>query len=147
MADILRTGPAVWQGGRGGGSKVSSGSGTLTDAPVTVASRFEQAGGTNPEELFATAHASSLSMQFAVLLVRNGTPAAEVRTKATLYMKRLESGGWKIYKTELDCEAKVTGNEADKFQELAVQAKNTCPVSNLLKPGLEEIALHAVHKA
>ncbi|MBI5877456.1 MAG: OsmC family peroxiredoxin [Chloroflexi bacterium] len=146
MVDILRTGTAVWQGGRSGSSKVSSGSGALKDAPVSVASRFEQAGGTNPEELIASAHAACFSMQFAVLLDRNGTPATEVSTKATLSMKRLETGGWKIYKIQLDCEAKAAGIDAAKFQEIAETAKNVCPVSNLLKPGLEEIVLNAVHK-
>lgn len=145
MVDILRTGSAVWHGGRSGSSKVSSGSGALTDAPVSVASRFEQAGGTNPEELIAAAHASCYSMQLAVLLDRNGTPPEDVRTKATLHMKRTDAGGWKIYKIELDTQAKVPGVDAEKFHEIAEQAKNVCPVSNLLRPGLEEIVLHATH--
>lgn len=147
MVDILRTGTAVWQGGRSGGSTVSSGSGALKDASVTVGSRFEQAGGTNPEELIASAHASCFSMQLAVLLDRNSTPATKVSTKATLAMKRLESGGWKIYKITLDCEAQVPGVDAAKFAEIAENAKNVCPVSNLLKPGLEEIVLNAALKA
>lgn len=143
MADITRTGSAVWTGGRSGTSKVSTASGSLRDATVTVGSRFEQAGGTNPEELIAAAHASCFSMQFAILLDRNGTPPAEVRTKATLSMRRIETGGWRIYKIHLDCEAKVPGVDTTKFHEIADQAKNMCPVSNLLKPGLEEISLTA----
>jgi len=147
MVDILRTGTAVWQGGRGGSSKVSSGSGALKDASVTVGSRFEQAGGTNPEELIAAAHAACFSMQFAVLLDRNNTPATRVSTKATVAMKRLEAGGWKIYKITLDCEAQAPGIDAAKCAEIAETAKNVCPVSNLLKPGLEEIVLNVALKA
>ena len=45
---------AVWKGGlKDGSGKISNESGVLADTAYTFAGRFEDGGGTNPEELIA----------------------------------------------------------------------------------------------
>jgi len=143
MTHVLRTATATWKGDlRGGSGTASTGSGALRDANISFASRFEDAPAGNPEELLAAAHASCFSMKLSGVLSGKGNPPQEVRTRATLTMSKLESG-WKITKVHLETEAKVTGIDAAGFQAAAEDAKQNCPVSVLLKPGLDEITLDA----
>ena len=52
------TGSARYEGfGKDGQGHVSTQSGVLSDQPYGFATRFEDASGTNPEELIAAAHA------------------------------------------------------------------------------------------
>jgi osmotically inducible protein OsmC len=57
-------------------------------------------------------------------------------------MRRDESGT-KLTKLHLDVEARVPGLDAAAFQALATLTRDTCPVSALLKPGLEELTVSA----
>ena len=69
MADIQRQASAHWSGDLMKGSgKTSSGSGALKDVPYSVPSRFENAKGTNPEELIAAAHAGCFTMALSAAL-------------------------------------------------------------------------------
>ena len=55
---MKRKASAVWKGGiRDGKGTISSDSGVLADTPYSFSTRFEDARGTNPEELIAAAHA------------------------------------------------------------------------------------------
>jgi len=66
MAPIERTASGVWHGDlRSGSGQIDSTSGVLNATPFTFATRFENAKGTNPEELIAAAHAACYSMAFA----------------------------------------------------------------------------------
>jgi osmotically inducible protein OsmC len=61
MTAIKRAGTAVWTGDlRDGKGTVSVGSGVLQDEAYTFATRFQDALGTNPEELIAAADAYEL---------------------------------------------------------------------------------------
>jgi len=143
MADILRTAITTWTGNAKDGSGVTSGeSGYLHDVKITWSARFESHPGTNPEELIAAAEASCYSMALASNLTRQNTPPETINTKATLTMRRDDSGV-KISKLHLDVEARVKGVDAAAFQALAEKTKETCPVSVLLKPGLEELTVSA----
>ena len=56
---------AVWNGNlKEGNGTMSSGSGVLNEAAFTFASRFEDEGKSNPEELLGAAHAGCFSMAF-----------------------------------------------------------------------------------
>src|SRR4051794_2742848 len=87
MADIERKAQAQWTGDLMGGSgKTSTGSGFLNDVSYSVPSRFDNAKGTNPEELLAAAHASCFSMMMAKVLGDEKKTANTISTKATLTM-------------------------------------------------------------
>jgi osmotically inducible protein OsmC len=143
MADIQRQASAEWNGELFKGSgKISSGSGALKEVAYSVPSRFESAGGTNPEELLAAAHAGCFSMMLSKILGDQKKTAKSIRTKATLTLSNA-SGGWKITKIHLDTQASIDGMDAGSFKSAAEAAKEQCPVSVLLKPGLEQVTLDA----
>src|SRR5690606_8710896 len=142
MADITRTSRAQWKGGlKDGSGTTSTGSGVLKDVKYSVPSRFENGQGTNPEELIAAAHASCFSMMLSKILGDQNQTAQEINTTATLTMKM--DGGPKITKVQLVTEARVPGMDENSFQNAAKEAKDKCPISVLLQPGLEEVSLQA----
>jgi osmotically inducible protein OsmC len=132
MAPIERTASGVWWGDlRGGKGQIDSTSGVLQDTPFSFATRFEQAPGTNPEELIAAAHAACYSMAFANYLSGQGHTPEEIRTQATI---TLDNGS--INKMHLVTQGRVPGLDQADFQRLAEEADKKCPVSNLLRNGL-----------
>jgi osmotically inducible protein OsmC len=132
MAGIERTATGVWYGDlRGGKGLIGSTSGVLSDTPFTFATRFENAKGTNPEELIAAAHAACFSMAFANYLSGQGHTPDEIQTSATI---TLDSGV--INKMHLVTIGKVPGLDDVTFKRLAEEAEKKCPVSNLLRNGL-----------
>jgi lipoyl-dependent peroxiredoxin len=146
MADIERNGTAHWSGDlRAGSGKTSTGSGILKELPYSVPSRFEQGKGTNPEELIAAAHASCFSMMLAKILGDQKKTARDIRTRATLTLSQ-RGGGWKLTKVHLETEVSGDGLDAETVRRSAEAAKEQCPVSVLLKPGLEEMTLNAQFK-
>lgn len=109
------------------------------DGSFTFASRFEDdSKGTNPEQLIGAAHAGCYSMFLSALISNNGMTPTSINTTATVHLGE----GPAITKIELDCEASVPGLDDAKFQELAAQAKEGCPVSKALA-GVGEIVLNA----
>jgi osmotically inducible protein OsmC len=141
MADIKREASAHWSGDlRSGSGKTSTGSGVLRDVPYSVPSRFENGKGTNPEEFIAAAHASCFSMMLAKLLGDAKKIPRDIRTKATLTLAQ-RGGGWKISAIHLETEVSGDGLDADTLNRVAGEAKEQCPVSVLLKPGLESLTL------
>lgn len=143
MADLQRTGRARWSGDlRAGSGTTSTGSGVLREVPYSVPSRFESAKGTNPEELLAAAHASCFSMMLAKVLGDMKKTAKEINTNATLTLAQ-RGGGWKLTAVHLQTEVSGEGLDAQTLERAAQQAKEQCPVSVLLKPGLESLTLEA----
>ncbi len=141
MADIQREGRAQWTGNlRAGSGKTSTGSGALRDVPYSVPSRFESGKGTNPEELLAAAHASCFSMMLAKILGDDKKEARAINTKASLSLGQ-RGGGWEIVKIHLETEVSGDGLDEQTVRKAADQAKEQCPVSVLLKPGLESLTL------
>ncbi len=136
----VRRANAVWEGGlRDGQGRVALGSGAF-EGSYSFGSRFEEATGTNPEELIGAAHAGCFSMAFAGALGRAGFSPRRVSTAAKVHIEKVGEG-FGITRIELDCEADVPGIDDAAFQELARKAKETCPVSRAL--AAVEIALHA----
>jgi len=134
---IERTASAVWSGDlRGGSGRFTMSSGTLKETPYSFATRFEQAPGTNPEELIAAAHASCYSMALTATLGARGFHPQEVATEATCVLEPQSAGGFKITGMRLNARAKVVGLSDDQFQEIAKAAETTCPVSNALRGGV-----------
>ncbi|HEX5133191.1 MAG TPA: OsmC family peroxiredoxin [Candidatus Krumholzibacteria bacterium] len=133
MAAIQRTAKGEWHGDlRTGKGAIEATSGVLKDTPFTFATRFENAKGTNPEELIAAAHAACYSMAFANYLSQQGHVPETIATTATI---TLEDG--KIHTMHLSTRGKVDGLDSGAFKRLAEEAEKKCPVSNLLRNGLK----------
>ena len=138
MAEIKRTADAVWNGDlRGGSGKIASSSGVLKDTPYSFGTRFQQEPGTNPEELIAAAHAACFSMAFADTLGSKRYKPESIETHATCTVSSQAGGGWKITKMRLVTRGRVPGMDGQTFERIAQEAEGKCPVSNLLRPGLE----------
>lgn len=143
MANLNRTGRAEWNGDlRRGSGKTSTGSGMASDLAYSVGSRFENARGTNPEELVAAAHASCFSMMLSKILSDQDKPPQKISTQARLTMRQ-DNGGAKITGIHLTTEGSVDGIDGAAFKRAAEQAKEQCPISTLLKPGLDELTVDA----
>ena len=123
-----RTAKAHWAGGgKDGKGTLSTESGVLKESPYAYKTRFEDAVGTNPEELIGAAHAGCFTMQLSFFLVEEGFTAESLDTKARVFF---EDGS--IPKIELELKGKVPGMAESKFKEIANKAKENCPVSKLL---------------
>jgi osmotically inducible protein OsmC len=126
----VRSAEAEWRGKlKDGKGQVKLGSGI--SAPYSFASRFEQGGGTNPEELIGAAHAGCFSMALALGLEKAGHPATRVHTVAKVHFGAA-GDGFAISAIDLETEAEVPGIDAAQFQEQAEAAKKNCPVSKAL---------------
>src|SRR3954463_12561836 len=125
---MKRKATAVWNGsGKEGKGHLTTQSPVLNKAQYSSASRFEEAAGTNPEELIAAAHAGCFSMKLSFVLGEAGFTPDEIETRADV---TLDNGA--ITKSELYCTAKIPGINAEQFKELANKAKDECPVSKAL---------------
>ena len=124
----IRSANAVWNGTlREGNGTMKVGSGAFEGA-YTYGSRFEEATGTNPEELIGAALTGCYSMFLSALLTKAGTPPKSVSTSAKVHLE----AGPTITRIELTTEAEVPGIDAASFQEHAAAAKANCPVSKAL---------------
>lgn len=142
MSDLKSTATAVWHGDlKAGRGVMSAGSGVIKEAPYTFATRFEGAAGTNPEEMLAAALAACFSMAFAATLSKGGNTPDSIQTKATCHLSPV-SGGFKITKMVLHVEGKVPGLVAADFKKMAQE--QACPVSNMMKNGLDIEVAEAV---
>jgi len=136
----VRKADAVWEGSlREGHGTVALGSGAYQGA-YSFGSRFEEAKGTNPEELIGAAHAGCFSMALAAGLGRGGHNPTRVATTARVHLEKV-GDGFKITRIELDNQSTVPGIDEAAFQEAARKAKEGCPVSQALS-GVE-ITLNA----
>ena len=89
---IDRNANARWEGTlKDGKGTMRLGSGAF-EGKYSFGSRFEQAPGTNPEELIGAAHAGCFSMAFANALTQAGHPPTTIETKAVVHLDRTEAG-------------------------------------------------------
>ncbi len=143
MSSIPSKASAIWQGTiKGGRGTISADSQAFEKLPYTFGTRFEGRAGTNPEEMIAAAHAACFSMKLSGLLTEAGFPPSKITTEAEVTMTVSDSSA-KMTQSFLTMEATVPGIDESLFQEIANEAKETCPVSLLLQPGLNDIRLSA----
>lgn len=129
---MKRNASARWTGDlKSGQGTVSGESKAFSDLEYSFTTRFEDAPGTNPEELIAAAHAGCFSMALSGQLGAAELKPEQIDTRATLTMEKLEAG-WTVTAIHLDVTAKVPGADADKFNTAAENAKKGCPISRLL---------------
>jgi len=87
---MKRSAHATWNGGlKDGRGTFSVASGAITNQSVTFRTRFEDAPGTNPEELIAAAHASCFSMAFSAQLGERGITPTSIETTCTVTFENL----------------------------------------------------------
>ena len=130
---MKRKASAVWKGGlKDGTGTMSTDSGVLKSTQYSFSTRFENAAGTNPEELIAAAHAGCFSMALSAQLESAGFKAESVQTTATVTLE-VGGGGASITAVHLDTTARVPGASKQAFETAANNAKTGCPVSKVLK--------------
>jgi osmotically inducible protein OsmC len=132
MAGITRTAEAVWEGtGKEGSGTLTTPSGVLPGTPYSFARRFENAPGTNPEELIAAAHAGCFAMALSFGLSKEGFKPKRLHAKAAVTIEP-KDGGFAITSSALTLHAEVPGIEREKFATIVEGAKSGCPVSKVL---------------
>jgi osmotically inducible protein OsmC len=128
----VRKASAVWNGGlRDGNGSMKFQSGAY-EGKYSFASRFEDAGGTNPEELIAAAHSGCFSMALSAALGKAGFTPKNIATEASVTLEKVGEG-FGITRIELKTVASVPDIDEAKFLEIAQAAKENCPVSKALK--------------
>ena len=129
---ITRTASARYEGfGKDGRGQVSTQSGVLSENPYGFGTRFEDAAGTNPEELIAAAHAACFTMALSFALAKEGFTDGTLETTAKVKLEK-EGDGFKVSRSDLSLTARVPGIDEARFGEIAEGAKAGCPISKLL---------------
>ena len=122
---------AFWQGGGANGKGIlTAQSGAFNEMPYSFKTRFENDKGdlgTNPEELIAAALAGCFNMKLSFVLNESNYSPDELNTEAVL---TFEDG--KIISVDLNLNAKISDINDEKFNELAQEAKDNCPISGAL---------------
>jgi lipoyl-dependent peroxiredoxin len=125
---MKRSATAVWHGsGKEGSGKMTTKSTAINNAQYSYKSRFEQGVGTNPEELIAAAHSGCFSMKLSFVLGAAGFEPESIET-----ISDVDFDNGVIKSSHLTVKAKVPGISPEKFQEVAKDAKENCPVSKAL---------------
>jgi osmotically inducible protein OsmC len=130
----IRSATVKWEGNltSGSGEVSAATSRAFTALPVTWASRTETPDGrTSPEELLAAAHASCYSMAFSGDLTKVGSPPERLEVTAEVTFDRVD-GKWTVISSKLTVRGRVPGIDNDRFQAIAEQAKDGCPISRAL---------------
>jgi osmotically inducible protein OsmC len=136
---IERTSSAQWEGDlKHGNGEFSLGSGEYSGS-FTFATRFENAPGTNPEELVAAAHAACFAMAFSNILAGEGYTPDRMSVDATV---TLDMDKGQVTRSALVARGQVPVIDDETFQQLGTKAKETCPISKTLG-ALDEITLDA----
>jgi osmotically inducible protein OsmC len=130
--DIARIATVKWEGDVAHGhGDISTGSGKIS-ATYSFGTRFSGDPGTNPEELLGAAHAACFTMALSAVLTRDGHPPKTIETTATVHIARA-GDGFEIPRIQLATTAVAAGIDEARFQELATQAKESCPLSKALR--------------
>ena len=137
----IRTASAEWKRDLRGGEGSFSGASGYLEGAYSFESRFEEGGGTNPEELVAAAHASCFSMFLAGVLGQGGNKPESVRTEAKVQILK-EGDGFAVKKIDLVTVGRVPGIDDAAFKQAAQVAKENCPISRALA-AVPEINLEA----
>ncbi|MBI4459024.1 MAG: OsmC family peroxiredoxin, partial [Acidobacteria bacterium] len=103
----------------------------LSSVPYGFTMRFENAPGTNPEELIAAAHAGCFAMAFSGQLGNAGITPESIQTTASVTLEKTDAG-WTVTASHLDVTAKAPGADKAAIETAANNAKSGCPISRLL---------------
>jgi osmotically inducible protein OsmC len=130
-----RTARTAWNGTlNDGGGQVELSSSKVGTFAVSFPKRAaENADGTtSPEELLAAAHTSCYAMQLSALIGEAGGTPVALEVKADVTLAPDPAGGFHLTGIVLTVRGEVEGLDAAGFQEVAMAAKETCPISKAL---------------
>jgi lipoyl-dependent peroxiredoxin len=128
----------LWTGDlKNGHGILSTESRALFEQPLNSRMRFDDEAGTNPEELIAAAHAACFSMALASTLAKHGFEPVRTDTTATCILASKDGGGFEITTMQIHIRAEVPGVDENNFEKLVRETNEVCPVSNLLRSGLD----------
>ena len=103
------------------------------EGSVNFSSRFEDdKSASSPEELIGAAHASCFSMALSHALDQEGFKPENIETEAEVTLAKT-GAGFAISEVLLKTKGTVKGIDKDKFDKIAGDAKENCPVSKALK--------------
>lgn len=126
---MKRSANATWNGSLKEGQGIFSvASGAIQNQKFSFRTRFEDAPGTNPEELIAAAHASCFSMALSAQLGERGITPEAVETTCTITFENLT-----LTRSLLRTTVTARGADRAKVEEAAAAAKAGCPISKALK--------------
>ena len=129
---MKRKASARWEGSLKDGKGVMSGhSGAFKNHSYTFHTRFEDAPGTNPEEMVVAAHAGCYSMALSAELGKAGLHPKSVETDGELTLEMLPHGPTTTT-IHLKVAANVPGADKAKFDAAVEAALKGCPISRLL---------------
>lgn len=126
-----RKASAVWNNGLKGGNGTFRGETGLSGS-YTFGSRFENASGSNPEELLAAALAACFSMALSGNLEKNGTPGTKVETSAAATIEKVDDKQT-VTKIALTVQGTVPKIDKATFDRIVQETSVGCPVSRALK--------------
>lgn len=132
-----RISEAIWEG------NLKEGNGTMKmpgfEGPYTFSSRFEEARGSNPEEMIGAALAGCYSMALSAELSKAGFTVNKISTRAEVTLGMV-NGNARITGIQLNCEVSAGGGNRTDFDKIAQATKSGCPVGAALNA---PIKLHA----
>ncbi|WP_345827548.1 OsmC family protein [Erwinia sp. HDF1-3R] len=129
---IHKKGQAHWEGDiKKGKGTITTESGALKEQPYGFNTRFEGKPGTNPEELIGAAHSACFSMALSLMLGNEGYVPESIDTVANVSLDKV-GDGFKITKIALESQVKLPGIDSETFDKIINQAKQGCPVSQLI---------------
>jgi osmotically inducible protein OsmC len=132
-----RISEAVWEG------NLKEGRGTMKmpgfEGPYTFGSRFEEAKGSNPEEMIGAAVAGCFSMALSADLSKAGFTVKKISTRAAVTLGMVD-GKARITDIHMDSDVSATGGSKADFEKIAEAARTGCPVGAALNV---PIRLHA----
>ena len=131
---------ATWQGSLtdGQGTITQTGSGALSNLPISWSARTESSGGkTSPEELLAAAQAACFAMAFSNELTKAGSTPESLQVHAVCTFDRKPEGGWKVGTMTITVQGRVPGIDPAEFTRIADETGQACPVSGAIKGNVE----------
>ena len=117
--------------GKDGKGHIWTESGALDAQPYGFNTRFEDAPGTNPEELIGAAHASCFTMATSFGLAKAGYEDGQLDTRCEVTLEK-DGDGFTVTKSALFLTGKVPDIDHEEFEKIADEAKRNCPLSKLL---------------
>src|SRR5947209_18939594 len=128
---MKRTATAQWRGDlKSGAGTISTASGVLSNTSYSFQTRFEEAKGTNPEEVLAAAHAGCVTMALSAQLTSAGLTAESLETTCTVSLEKV-GDSFSITGSHLDLKARIPGATQEAFDRAVKAAETGCPVSKL----------------
>lgn len=121
---------AIWNGSvKEGNGKITTRSKVLDNSNYSFATRFGEAAGTNPDELLAASHAGCFAMATSLMLGQAGYTPESLNANAEVTMN---PETLTIESSHLTLKARIPNISNEKFQEIANNAKEHCPISKVL---------------